>query len=80
MTLTANARLIDDKMKFDCTAGDGHKIISDYTPPYGSGEGPTSLEIFLASLCSCLGVHACRDTAPVGQKLFRYRSYSRRKP
>lgn len=53
--LKAQADLIDDKMKFECTAGEGHKIVSDYTPPLGCGEGPTSLELFLSSFCSCLG-------------------------
>ena len=55
MALNANAKLIDDKMKFECIAGEGHKIFTDYTPPYGGGDGPTSLELFLASLCSCFG-------------------------
>jgi putative redox protein len=55
MTLNANAKLIDNKMKFECTAGGEYKIVTDYMPPYGSGQGPTSLELFLASLCSCLG-------------------------
>ncbi len=55
MVLNANAMLVDNQMKFECTAGDGYKIVTDYTPPYGSGAGPTSLELFLASFCSCLG-------------------------
>jgi len=54
MELTATATLADDKMKFRCTAGT-HALETDYTPPYGTGDGPTSLELFLASLCSCLG-------------------------
>lgn len=54
MELTATATLADSKMKFDCTAGT-HTLVTDYTPPYGEGNGPTSLELFLASLCSCLG-------------------------
>ncbi len=54
MAVTATATLMDDKMKFACTAG-AHSLVTDYTPPYGGGNGPTSLELFLASLCSCLG-------------------------
>ncbi len=53
--LRAQADLIDDMMKFECTAGERYKTIADYTPPYGRGEGPTSLELFLSSLCSCVG-------------------------
>lgn len=55
MILKAQANLIDDKMKFECIAGESHKIVTDYTPPVGCGEGPTSLELFLSSFCSCVG-------------------------
>jgi len=55
MVLNATATLTDGQMKFECTAGDGYKIVTDYPAPHGSGGGPTSLELFLASLCSCLG-------------------------
>jgi putative redox protein len=42
-------------MKFRGTSGDNPEIITDYTPPFGDGEGYTSLELFLVSACSCLG-------------------------
>jgi putative redox protein len=53
--LTASAELMNDKMMFRCTSGDNPEVITDYTPPLGDGQGYTSLELFLASLCSCLG-------------------------
>lgn len=68
MTLHANAKLIDNKMKFECTAGE-YRIVTDYTPPYGSGQGPTSLELFLAALCSCLGGTLAVLIRQAGKKL-----------
>ena len=53
--LKAKADLADDKMKFECTAGESYKVTTDFVPPLGSGQGPTSLELFLSSLCSCMG-------------------------
>lgn len=53
--LRASAELINDKMMFRCTSGENPAVITDYTAPLGDGQGHTSLELFLASLCSCLG-------------------------
>ena len=53
--LKASAELIDDGMMFRCASGDNPAVITDYIPPLGSRQGYTSLELFLASLCSCLG-------------------------
>jgi putative redox protein len=53
--LSASAELINDKMKFRCTAGNNPQVITDYIPPMGDGEGYMPLELFLASLSACLG-------------------------
>lgn len=53
--LNASVELLNDKMKFKGTSGSNPEVITDYTPPFGDGEGYTSLELFLVSACSCLG-------------------------
>ena len=51
--LKASAELINRKAKFNCSVNGKPSIITDYTPPYGDGEGYTSLELLLLSLSSC---------------------------
>ena len=53
--LKASAELINDRMMFRCTSGSNPVVVTDYIPPLGGRQGYTSLELFLASLCSCLG-------------------------
>ena len=53
--LEASARLINQKVKFGCQVEGKSPIIVDYIPPYGDGEGYTSLELLLLSLSSCFG-------------------------
>ena len=53
--LEANVKLINDKIKFEATAGDNAPFITDYIPPFGDLEGYMPLEIFLLSLSACLG-------------------------
>jgi len=67
--LTASAELMNDKMMFRCTSGDNPEVITDYTPPLGDGQGYTSLELFLASLCSCLGGAAAVFLRRMGKKV-----------
>ena len=52
--LRATAELKNDKMMFECEAGT-NRTITDYTPPYGDGNGFMPLELFLVSLSSCMG-------------------------
>lgn len=52
--LEASVELKNGRMLFEGKS-DGHTVITDYTPPYGDGQGFTSLQLFLVSLCSCLG-------------------------
>ena len=44
----------DDKVKFSATARDNPEIVIDYSPPIGTGEGYTSLELLMASYGSCV--------------------------
>lgn len=47
--------LTDNKVHFQGTSRDCSVIDIDYPPPFGEGDGYTSLEIFLMSLASCSG-------------------------
>ena len=67
--LSASAELMNDKMMFRCTSGDNPVVITDYTPPLGDGKGYTSLELLLASLCSCLGGTAAIFLRRMGKKV-----------
>ncbi len=51
--LEVSVNRIDDKIKFEGIKGDNPPIIVDYPAPYGTGEGYTSLELLLISLCTC---------------------------
>lgn len=53
-TLTVKLQTIDEKTMFSATARENPEIIIDYFPPIGSGNGYTSLELFMASFGSCL--------------------------
>lgn len=53
-TLTVKMQTIDEKTMFSATARDNPEIIIDYFPPVGTGNGYTSLELFMASLGSCV--------------------------
>ena len=53
-TTEIELNLINDKVKFLGKSGKNHDIIIDYAPPFGDGEGYTSLELLLVSLASCL--------------------------
>ncbi|OPZ89910.1 MAG: hypothetical protein BWY74_02532 [Firmicutes bacterium ADurb.Bin419] len=53
-TLTVKMKTIDEKTMFSATARENPEIIIDYFPPIGSSKGYTSLELFMASLGSCL--------------------------
>jgi putative redox protein len=53
--LKTKTRLINDRIKFEGTAGANPPIITDYLPPVGNLEGYLPLEIFLISLSTCLG-------------------------
>jgi len=53
--LYASVNLLNQKVKFEGTAGEKAPITIDYIPPIGDGEGYTSLELLLISLASCSG-------------------------
>jgi putative redox protein len=53
--LEASVKLINQKTKFECQVKGKAPIIVDYPPPFGDGEGYTSLELLLMSLASCFG-------------------------
>lgn len=53
-TLTVKMQTLDEKTKFSATARENPEIIIDYFPPIGSGNGYTSLELFMASFGSCV--------------------------
>lgn len=54
-TLSTSVELINQKVKFACTAKSNPPVIVDYTPPLGDSEGYTSLELILISLSTCIG-------------------------
>lgn len=51
----SSVELINDKLNFKGWVEDNQPVLIDYVPPYGDGNGYTSLELFLLSLSSCLG-------------------------
>lgn len=53
--LKASAVLVDGRMRYESTVRDYPRIVTDYPAPAGGDQGPTSLELFLASLCTCVG-------------------------
>lgn len=52
--LEINLNSIDDKVKFSAVSRDNPEVIIDYFPPFGTGEGYTSLELLLFSFASCV--------------------------
>ncbi|OQB14763.1 MAG: hypothetical protein BWY15_00914 [Firmicutes bacterium ADurb.Bin193] len=54
-TLQVQLKSIDDKVKFSSVSRQNDEVITDYFPPFGTGEGYTPLELILISLSSCLG-------------------------
>ena len=53
--LKMNLQTIDNKVRWSAGARGQPEIVIDYPPPIGSGDGYTSLEVFLASFGSCVG-------------------------
>lgn len=53
--IISSIELINDKLNFRGGVEDNQPVLIDYVPPYGDGNGYTSLELFLLSLSSCLG-------------------------
>ena len=47
--------LVNDKVQFTGALRDNAPVTVDYIPPFGDGEGYTSLELFLMSLATCVG-------------------------
>lgn len=52
--LEINLNSIDDKVKFSAVSRANPEVIIDYFPPFGAGEGYTSLELLLFSFASCV--------------------------
>lgn len=52
--LSVRLHTIDDRVKYSAVSRENPEIIIDYFPPFGEGEGYTSLELLLVSLASCL--------------------------
>lgn len=53
-TLTVKMQTIDDKAMFSAVARENSEIITDYFPPIGTGNGYTSLELFMISFGTCV--------------------------
>lgn len=51
--LEVRLRTVNDKVRFSATAGENPEVLVDYFPPFGDGEGYTSLELLLISFASC---------------------------
>ena len=52
--LKVELQLIDEKVKFLAKARTNPELVIDYFPPFGTGEGYTSMELLLASFSSCV--------------------------
>ena len=53
--LEGSVKSINDKVRFECSVEVQPPIFVDYIPPFGGGEGYTSLELLLLSLATCFG-------------------------
>jgi len=53
--LSANVKLLNNKLHFEGTVVGNGPISIDYIPPLGDNLGYTSLELLLLSLSSCVG-------------------------
>jgi putative redox protein len=53
--LTVRTELANDRMLYRSLVDAHPPIVTDYVPPYGDDQGPTSLELFLVSLATCAG-------------------------
>lgn len=53
--LEGSVKSVNDKVRFQCTVEGQPPIFVDYIPPFGGGEGYTSLELLLLSLATCFG-------------------------
>ena len=51
--LEVRLKKVNDKVRFSATAGENPEVLIDYFPPFGDGEGYTSLELLLISFMSC---------------------------
>ncbi|MBP1646288.1 MAG: OsmC family protein [Bacteroidetes bacterium] len=51
----SSIELINEKLNFKGEVENNQPVLIDYIPPFGDGNGYTSLELFLLSLSSCLG-------------------------
>lgn len=52
--LEVQLQTINDKVKFSAQSRSNPELIIDYFPPFGNGEGYTSLELLLISFSSCI--------------------------
>ncbi len=52
--LEASVELKNGRMMFEGQSG-GHRVMTDYIPPHGDGQGFMPLQLFLVSLAACLG-------------------------
>jgi uncharacterized OsmC-like protein len=53
--LSANIKLVNDRLLFTGIAEGNAPVSIDYIPPFGDNLGYTSLELLLLSLSSCIG-------------------------
>lgn len=53
--LDVTVNLLNDKVQFSGVLRDNTPVTIDYIPPFGDGDGYTSLELFLMSLSTCVG-------------------------
>ena len=52
-TLNTSIKLVNDSVKFECSAQGREPFYVDYTPPLGNDEGYTSLELVQISVSTC---------------------------
>ena len=53
--LEASVELKNDKLMFECVAGENPPVITDYIPPLGDNNGYMPLQLFLISFATCTG-------------------------
>ncbi len=53
--MQTQVKLINQKVKFACTADGKEPVHVDYVPPVGDDEGYKSLDLLLFSLSTCIG-------------------------
>lgn len=67
--LLTNIQLVDEKLKFKCSAEGRDPFFVDYFPPLGNNEGHTSLELVQIAITTCVGTAIAVNLRKMGRTI-----------